>query len=142
MPRSSGTPTGGNQQPPQQPPSPPGSRNNPLFFVGAIPITNDPPAGSETNPLHIKQVEEPSSPSTQKTISWLVVGALVVLAIPIIAIFELWIHQQYLLAVVLIFLTFGSLIYVGYTYPPFTWTGFGRYTGPEDRDHQPRTFWD
>ena len=144
---SSGDSTGGNQPPPQQPALPLGTSTNPLFFVRTIARTNDPPPGSESNPLHIKQVEEASTPSTQpeeKTNSWLVVGALVALAILIIGISVSLILRQYIPATAFIVIAIGELIglliYLGYT--NFTWTGFAKYIGKEDRDHQPKLLWD
>src|SRR5437868_4577070 len=105
---SSGGSTGGNQ-PPQQPALPLGTSTNPLFFVRTIARTNDPPPGSETNPLHIKQVEEASTPTQpkQKMNLWLVIGALVALAILIIGISVSLILGQYIPATAFIVIAIG-----------------------------------
>ena len=72
----------------------------------------------------------------------ILIAIFIVFGLLIFATVELFIHQQYFDGAALVLLTFVILVFLGYAYPAFSWTGFGPYRGPEDRDHQPRMLWD
>src|SRR5437660_9349867 len=83
----------------------------------------------DTKPLHIVGTiqltgEEPPPPK-QETKWWNVVVILLLLVLLASAIVELFIHQQFLFAVLLLLLMFGGLIFIGYSFQTFAWTGFG-----------------
>ncbi|HLX57602.1 MAG TPA: pentapeptide repeat-containing protein [Ktedonobacteraceae bacterium] len=89
--------------------------------------------------------ENPNQKMQPWQVAALAIGALLSIGLLVVATIWLFLQQHYFFACAFLLITLlglAALIYAGYSYAPFAWTGFGIYPGPEDRDHQPKSLWD